>query len=154
MIHMIFELFVSSARISAYISEIPGACAVIGMAASNKKHNTHAQSFPTFPPKCFQESPNRFPSRTSIYARPLLPATLDSLSHMDGTARRTHASQSAVPKFTMNLANYLADLSSMLTRLRTHRAGRLSSVTTSLNGPDFSSSGCPFIVSATITSPE
>src|SRR5271169_5266399 len=74
MIHIIFELFVSSARISAYISEIPGACAVIGSAARSKKHRTHAHSFPTIPPKVFQKSPNHPPSRTSIYARPLLQA--------------------------------------------------------------------------------
>jgi hypothetical protein len=54
----------------------------------------------------------------------------------------------------MDAISYLADLSSMLTKFLTQRAGRLSSVTTNLNGPDFASSGAPFIVSAMITSPE
>src|SRR5580704_16777666 len=152
MIHMIFELFVSSARISAYISDIPGACAVIGIAASNKKHTTHAHSFPTVPPKFFQESLNHLPSRTSIYARPLLQAMRPV--HRRRSARFAPTGHDASPKLARDFKDSLADFSSTLTRFRTQRAGRLSSVTTNLNGPDFGSSASPFIVSATITSPE
>src|SRR5205823_1092842 len=53
MIHMILELLVSSARICAYISETPGACAGSGIAASSKKHSTHPHSFDTVPPGFF-----------------------------------------------------------------------------------------------------
>jgi hypothetical protein len=45
------ELCVSSARISVYIEEIPGACAVIGTAASSNKQKTLAHNFFTVPPK-------------------------------------------------------------------------------------------------------
>lgn len=54
---------------------------------------------------------------------------------------------------TIHSTNYLADFNSRLTKFRTHRAGRLSSLTTSLKGPDFASSGCPLMVLATMTSP-
>src|SRR6202795_3046820 len=54
MIHMIFELLVSSARNKAYISESPGACAVVGIAASSKKQITHAHTLATVPPPCLQ----------------------------------------------------------------------------------------------------
>src|ERR1700678_886741 len=50
-IHMIFELFVSSALIRAYTSEIPGACAAIGMAPSNSSPARHAHAFTTVPPR-------------------------------------------------------------------------------------------------------
>jgi len=55
MIHIILELFVSSARICAYVSESPGACAGSGIAASSKKHITHAINFPTFPPRILRK---------------------------------------------------------------------------------------------------
>ena len=45
------------------------------------------------------------------------------------------------------------DFNSIVVRLRTERAGRLSSVTTSFNGPECASRGWPFIVSAIRTSP-
>src|SRR5229473_5055719 len=69
MIHMILELFVSSTRICVYISESPGACAGSGIAASNKKHSTHAHSFATIPPRILQKFSARIASRRTIYAR-------------------------------------------------------------------------------------
>src|SRR6267142_6468359 len=54
-IHMILELFVSSARICAYVSETPGACAGRGTADSIKQHSTHPISFATVPPRIFSE---------------------------------------------------------------------------------------------------
>src|SRR5262247_2667679 len=47
---MIFELLVSSARICAYTSATPGACAVAGSATSIKQQNKNAQTLATFPP--------------------------------------------------------------------------------------------------------
>src|SRR5580700_5742531 len=62
MIHMIFELLVSSARIRAYISVSPGACAVIGTAASSKRQIIQAHNFPTVPPNVFRyRSPKKSP---------------------------------------------------------------------------------------------
>src|ERR1700735_3205223 len=46
MIHMIFELFVSSALICAYTSETPGACAAIGIAPTSNIPATHATAIP------------------------------------------------------------------------------------------------------------
>src|SRR6266403_3086071 len=69
MIHIILELFVSSARICAYISESAGACAGSGIAASSKKHNTHAHSFATVPPRILRKFSARIASRWTIYAR-------------------------------------------------------------------------------------
>src|SRR5271155_2852146 len=56
---MIFELFVSSARICEYISEIPGACAVNGIACSNITPTAHANAFTTVPPR--QHNPQNSP---------------------------------------------------------------------------------------------
>src|SRR5690242_10523208 len=50
---MIFELFVSSARICAYTSETPGACAVAGSATRIKQHNNSAQTLAISPPNPF-----------------------------------------------------------------------------------------------------
>jgi hypothetical protein len=55
MIHMIFEWFVSSARIRVYISESPGACAGNGITASNKKHSTLPHNFATIPPSVSED---------------------------------------------------------------------------------------------------
>src|ERR1700735_2154318 len=56
MIHMIFELFVSSALICAYTSETPGACAPTAIAPRNTTPAAHAhtllpRTFSTFPPR-------------------------------------------------------------------------------------------------------
>src|SRR5882757_1182380 len=68
MIHMILELFVSSARICAYISESPGACAGSGIAASSKKHSTRPHSFATVPPRILRKFSARIANRWTIYA--------------------------------------------------------------------------------------
>src|SRR5215472_2113527 len=68
MIHMIFELLVSSARICAYTSATPGACAVVGIATSIKQHSKNAQTLATVPPKLFFLLRFALLSRTSIYA--------------------------------------------------------------------------------------
>src|SRR5260370_39445010 len=70
-IHIIFELFVSSARICAYTSETPGACAVAGSAVRIKQHKKTTQTLATFPPRVFRVFALRILGRTSIYA-PLL----------------------------------------------------------------------------------
>src|SRR6266700_773240 len=67
MIHIIFELFVSSARIWAYTSETPGACAVAGSAARIKHERKNAQSLATFPPTRSLLFLFRVRSRSSIY---------------------------------------------------------------------------------------
>ena len=64
MIHMIFELFVSSALICAYTSETPGACAAIGIAPSNTTPATPANGTPfhafnTVPAAAFNTVPPR-----------------------------------------------------------------------------------------------
>src|SRR5579872_473531 len=85
MTHMIFELFVSSARICAYIPASPGACAGNGMAASSKKQSTHPNNFATVPPAMFlrfnvprssRNSRLRSNGRPQIYARVLRRAIL------------------------------------------------------------------------------
>src|SRR5215471_3689344 len=48
MIHMIFELLVSSARICAYTSATAGACAVAGCATRIKPPNKNAQTLAMF----------------------------------------------------------------------------------------------------------
>ena len=68
MIHMILELLVSSAQISAYISESPGASAGSGMATRSTKHTTHPHSFATVPPRILRKFQLASPDRTSIYA--------------------------------------------------------------------------------------
>src|SRR5882757_10846672 len=56
------------------------------------------------------------------------------------------------PNREFKLRLYSADFTVTVVRFRTHRAGRLSSLLTSLKAPS-SVSGEPFSVSATITSP-
>ena len=65
--------------------------------------------------------------------------------------RRSSGGLSVVPGFSSG--GYGTDFSSIVVRFRTDRAGRLSSVTTSLYGPECASSGLPSIASATSTSP-
>src|SRR5437660_672518 len=70
MIHMILELLVSSARICAYISVTPGACAGSGIAASSKKHRTHPHSFDTVPPRVLRNFGPHRPAARQYTLRP------------------------------------------------------------------------------------
>src|SRR6266566_1191292 len=75
MIHMILELFVSSARICPYMSDSPGACAGNGIAPNTKKHSARPSSFTTVPPGFFGSLELASGSRTPIYAPPHPEAT-------------------------------------------------------------------------------